>query len=151
MTDEHRNSEGGFEVIDRRKRASGETDSVPPEDEPGSDGPEREPFDGETEGETVPPEVLEVLLPSTVESVLAGAFGHLTRLAWESIGLVASARTGQVAADFPTARKAIDAAQSIASHMRSMVPEEVYRDMDSTLTDLKVNLVKQEHRKESAP
>lgn len=145
MSDKERDPDEGFEIVDRRTRGSEETESEAPAEEPSDEasGEADEPDDLET---ALPPEVLEVLVPSSVESVLHGAFTHLARLAWEHIGLVPSARTGKIHADFAVARRAIDAAQVIADQLRSTAPAEVSRDMESTLTDLKVNLVKQEWR-----
>ena len=98
MSDKEQDPDEGFEIVDRRTRGSEETESEAPAEEPSDEasGEADEPDDLET---ALPPEVLEVLVPSSVESVLHGAFTHLARLAWES-----------------------------------------------TLTDLKVNLVKQERR-----
>ncbi len=145
MSDSERGSDEGFEIVDRRKRGSeateGEASTEEASHEASDEADELEDLEA-----ALPPEVLEVLVPSSIESVLHGAFTHLARLAWEHIGLVPSARTGKINADFAVARRAIDAAQVIADQLRSTVPAEASRDMESTLTDLKVNLVKQERR-----
>lgn len=145
MSDKTENPDDGFEIVDRRKRAPADADAQAAEEAP-TDHAAQEAWDDTEDLSALPPEVLEVLMPSSVESVLHGAFSHLARLAWEHIGLVPNGRTGQVATDFAVARKAIDAAQVVADQLRPHLPAEVARDLESMLTDLKVNLVKQERR-----
>jgi hypothetical protein len=144
MSENKPGSEEEFEVVDRRRAAKGE------QEEPADPGDAEAAAQAAKEAaEELPPELLEVLAPSSVESVLHGAIGNLGRLAWEHMGLVASARTGEIATDFAGARRAIDAAEEIAKLLRPSMPPEGVRNLDTLLSDLKVNLVKQEQKASS--
>ena len=138
MSDKEQDPDEGFEIVDRRTRGSEETESEAPVEEPSDEasGEADEPDDLET---ALPPEVLEVLVPSSVESVLHGAFTHLARLAWEHIGLVPSARTGRSMRILRGGARPSTRLRSSPTRLRSTAPAEVSRDMESTLTDPKVN------------
>jgi len=131
------------DVVDRRKskqaaaqaeESEATTGETPPE-EPGEDL-------------SLPPEVLEVLVPSSVDSVLHAAVGHLARLAWEHLGLVQSARTGEIRADYAEAGRAVDAVDAIAKLLLPQVTGHDRRDLESLVADLKINFVK--HTRERA-
>jgi len=130
-----------FEVVDRRraKQAAAQAEeSEPPAGEPSPEGPSKEP----SEGPSLPPEILEALVPSSVDSVLHAAVGHLARLAWENLGLVQGARTGEVRADHAEAGRAVDAADAIVKLLLPHVAGQPRRDLESLVADLKINYVK---------
>jgi hypothetical protein len=144
-----------YEVVDRRKRVSTEpVDATPTADDDALEGSADEPgpSDAEAAAETgqagLPPEVLDALIPGSVDVVLGNALSHLARIGWEALGLVPSPRTGEIKEDLGECQRAIDALDTLAPLARSRMGADALRALDTLLSDLKINYVRKSQGKE---
>lgn len=137
--DEERQTEEerDYEVVDRRAKAK---EQAEPADETGADSANHEEA-------TIPPEILDMMVPPSVDVAAEIALGHMQRLAWEHLGLRPSARTGEVEADLPEARRAVDAVEFLVGLIAPKLDDRAKRDLNNLVSDLKLNYV----RKERAP
>jgi len=69
--------------------------------------------------------------------------GILASRAWVDMGLLADPATGEVRTRPDSARLAIDAFEALATTLRPRVSPEDIRAMNATLTDLRLNFVRQ--------
>ncbi len=141
--DKERQSENerDYEVVDRRARAKERSDDSAEPDDKATD-------DKATDDEAdagIPPEILDLMVPPSVDVAAEIALGHMQRLAWEHLGLRPSARTGEVAANLPEARRAVDAVEFLVGLLSPTLDERARRDLNSLVSDLKLNYVRQEH------
>ncbi len=135
------------EVVDRRTGAGPQTGDEPVE-EPSVEAPE-EPEEPEepvptAEEAGIPPELLDLMMPPSVDVAARQAIGWFARLAWEHLGLVPGARTGKVEASIPEAGRAIDAADFLSKLVSPHLSPEHRRDLDTLIADLKVNFVQKQ-------
>jgi len=69
--------------------------------------------------------------------------GVLASRAWVDMGLLTNPATGKVSKRPDSARLAIDAFEALATTLRSRVSPQDIRAMEATLTDLRLNFVRQ--------
>ncbi len=63
--------------------------------------------------------------------------------AWQSMGLVANMKNGELIKDLPSAQLAIDCIQFILSKIESTIPQDDLREAHRRLTDLRMNYLTQ--------
>ncbi len=88
---------------------------------------------GETEGSALPDATA---LVATCMNLLAGK-------AWEAMGLVPNPTTKKVERNLEDARLAIDAAAALADLVRPRLPENERREIETLITNLRLNFVEQ--------
>ncbi|HLJ59870.1 MAG TPA: DUF1844 domain-containing protein [bacterium] len=75
------------------------------------------------------------------EEIMISFLGLLAAKAWEGMGLVPAMRTGKVEKDLASARLAIDGYGAVFDLVRGRLPEAPRREMETLLTNLRVNFV----------
>lgn len=70
----------------------------------------------------------------------------LAAKAWEAMGLVASSHTKQIERNLDDAQLVIDAAAALADVMRARVPDAERREVETLITNLRLNFVEQKRR-----
>lgn len=103
--------------------------------------------DQEAPAVEVPPEVLDVLVPATVDDAAQAAIGHFTRLAWENMGLVPGVRSKEIREDLAEARRAVDAVDFLARMLEGRLTGVQKRELDNIVSDLKINVVRIEAKR----
>lgn len=132
------------EVVDRRTAVAGEEPQADETDEAPEAGEWAEPEPEDEPGMQIPPEVLDLLAPPSVDVAATHAVEWFARLAWEHLGLVPGARTGQIATDLAEAGRAIDAADFLVKLLHAHLSPDRRRDLDHLVADLKVNYVQKQ-------
>lgn len=137
MEDERQaETEDDVEVVDHRTGAAQPTHEA--------DGPAAEEPAPEAEGPGIPEELLDLMMPPTVDVAARQAVAWFARLAWENLGLVPSARTGKVEVSITEAGRAVDAADFLVKLLSPHMSPEHRRDLDTLIADLKVNFVQKQ-------
>jgi len=146
-------SESPGEVADREPNSSekplpasesadGAREAEQPAKESGGDASEDARHSGESGEEGPMPEI-------TAIGILHFATGALSQLAWQHLGLMPSPVTGKVEANLPEARLSIDALAALAPLMNPRMNDANRRDMQSLITNLRLNYVEQSKRQGS--
>lgn len=159
--------ERGFEVVDRRRiQADDESEPAPPAEEqesaaepvasPEATDPGQEtvadpepstdaaPF--EDPGEDAGPGLFGDAPGLSVAGILQMSLGLLNEIAWVKMGMVANPITGKMEKDLGEARKAIDALADMLKHVEADASPEERRELQRSLTDLRINFVQQANR-----
>lgn len=82
----------------------------------------------------------------TAEAALLTCISLLASKAWEALGLIPDPVTKKVERHLEEAQLAIDAAAALVDIMRSRVPDAERRELETLITNLRVNFVEQRAR-----
>jgi hypothetical protein len=126
--------ERGFEVVDRRRVYA---DSESPEPDAAAAAP------GETANAEGGGDAGLGLGAITVTGVLQWTFGILAERAWVCLGLVPDPMTGQMHRDMSEAKRAIDVVADLGKHLSSVANSDQQREIQSMISDLRINYVRQ--------
>jgi hypothetical protein len=118
----------GFEVIGHEEPAAEEGTASPAGEAATAPGAEEE------------------LQPIDVYAMLRVMVGQLSAVAWQKMGLQADPFTNKTHKDLDQARVAIDCAVALAEKVLSRLQGQEKRDLESLLTDLRMNFVRQSGR-----
>jgi hypothetical protein len=141
--------ERGFEVVDKRggrEAAATETSEEAPESPPASASPD-------AVGEAVPEaeegidwEALRGFNPLagiTAPGILEMSFRLLAERAWIDMGMVTDPGTGEIKTQLDQAKLAIDVLGDLARHIEPLAAPDERREVQTTLTNLRLNFVRQ--------
>jgi hypothetical protein len=131
-------AEKGYNVQDKRRVKLGENGEVevPETDEQAK--AESEPKEAQTES----PE--SAGLPDIdVDTMLRSFMSLLSMHAWHWMGLIKNPATGQIDKDLAQAKIAIDTIAAMADQLNGRIPEAEQRELQSMLSDLRINFVQQ--------
>ena len=139
--------ERGFEVVDRRRVRSGAETDEPPSAE-GASTEADAPMQADADEQDEPYEAGEgdgfnPLAGVTVSGILRMTVGLLAEKAWAGIGLAPDPMTGQIARNLDEARRAIDVLNDLAKHLDADLAPEEKRELQTLLTNLRLNYVRQ--------
>ncbi len=90
------------------------------------------------------PEASEELVDTT--SLLRWCVSLLAANAWQGMGLVPNPATQKVERNLDDARLAIDAVAALADQLRPRLPDAERRQLETLLTDLRLNFMQQKER-----
>lgn len=130
--------ERGFEVVDRRR--------VNPESLEETEDADDAAASASAEASSEEPADFSGFNPFagiTVSGILQMAVGLLSERAWIDMGMVADPGTGQVEKRIEEARRAIDALADLARHLEADASPEEKRELQTMLTNLRLNFVRQ--------
>jgi len=88
--------------------------------------------------------------PATVVELLRWMISALAGSAWQNLGLIPDPATKMIKTNLDDARLAIDAAASLVEHLKPRVDEKEQRELETLLTNLRLNFVEQKARAESS-
>lgn len=127
--------ERGFEVVDKRRvAAEGAPDAAEESVEHGAEAGGEEPLDFSG---------FNPFAGITVDGILQMAAGLLAERAWIDMGMVADPGTGKVEKRLEESRRAIDALADISRHLQANATPDEKRELETTLTNLRLNFVRQ--------
>ncbi len=84
--------------------------------------------------------------PLDTTSLLQWCLSVLAANAWQTMGLIANPATQKVERNLDDARLAIDAVVALADQLRPRLPDAERRQLETLLTDLRLNFVQQKER-----
>ncbi len=84
--------------------------------------------------------------PIDTTSLLQWCLSVLAANAWQTMGLIANPATKKVERNLDDARLAIDAVSALADQLRPRLPDAERRQLETLLTDLRLNFVQQKER-----
>ncbi len=87
-------------------------------------------------------------LDLSVDGVASWTIGMLADLAWVNMGLVPHPITGKLVREIEEARRAIDIVADLARHLRGNSAPQAQRELDTLLTNLRLNFVQQASKKD---
>jgi hypothetical protein len=134
--------ERGFEVVDRRRVHTAESDesaSDAAESSAGLESDEDAVENAEEDGSAVWNPFAQMGVADVVRMTLS----LLHDKAWVSMGLLANPATGRVEQDLAEARRAIDVVVDLVKHLEPLAAAEEKREMQVLLSNLRINYVRQ--------
>ena len=86
--------------------------------------------------------------PAAVDAagVLRWCIGVLAASAWQALGLIPNPTTNKIERNLDDARLAIDAVAVLAEQLKPRLTDSERRELETLLTDLRVNFVEQKAR-----
>jgi hypothetical protein len=158
--DEMSEEASGFTVKDRR-RFNDEAEPVPteptatpgPEAESSHAGPETvteaKPAASDTEeGASTEDDNEQGRMPEiSTMGILQFTLGTLAQMAWQHMGLVANPASGKIEVNMDEARLAIDAVGALSPVVEARSDSASRREIQATVTNLRINFVEQQRRR----
>jgi hypothetical protein len=149
MSDE---DQSGFTFVDKRRVPQDQPDSptsTTSNSEP-AQATAQQPDDADlgapAEGAAGPADHLGAMPRLNVRDRLLMCIDILNQGAWISLGLISDPATGQVEADLPQAKAAIDSVAFLASRVEQDLDDETRRELQNLVRDLQLNFVEQSRR-----
>ena len=164
--------EASFQVNERRRFADAQSVSDAPEtapagnvaatettgaeasSEPASSGPhpgagEREPAANEPDDAKAEQEELGTRPDISASAMIQFTMASLAQMAWQNMGLLANPSSGKIEIRLADARLAIDAFAALVPVLNPRLEETMRREMQTLLSNLRLNFVEQTNRKTS--
>lgn len=89
--------------------------------------------------------------PPGTTDLLRWCISVLTASAWQNLGLVPNPATNKIERNLDNARLAIDATAALIDLLKPQLDPRAQRELDTLLTNLRINFVEQKSRAEASP